>query len=88
MEKVRPIAVTDPIPNDTVSVRRGLDPAVVDKVRRGLIKLSEGDQGQKMLRDLYNINGLTQASDKDYDTVRAAARALNLDLEEQIKPRA
>jgi hypothetical protein len=39
-----------------------------------------------VLRDLYNINGLAPAVDGDYDSVRAAARVLNLNLEEQIAP--
>jgi phosphonate transport system substrate-binding protein len=87
MEQVVPIAVTDPIPNDTVSVRKGLDRTLVDKIRGGLLRLSETPDGQKMLRDLYQINGLVEASDADYNSVREAARVLNLDLEEQIKPR-
>lgn len=87
MERVVPIAVTDPIPNDTVSVRRGLDPEVTAQIRSGLLRLSASPEGQKLLRDLYNINGLAEATDADYDSVREAARVLNLDLEAQIKPR-
>ncbi len=87
MEQVVPIAVTDPIPNDTVSIRRGLDPELTRRIRDGLLRLSESADGQKLLRDIYNINGLAEASDADYDSVREAARILNLDLEEQIKPR-
>jgi phosphonate transport system substrate-binding protein len=87
MQQVVPIAVTDPIPNDTVSVRRGVDPATTARIRSGLLKLAESADGQKLLRDLYNINGLAEATDADYSSVREAARVLNLDLEEQIKPR-
>jgi hypothetical protein len=39
-----------------------------------------------VLRDLYNIDGLAPASDVDYDSIRDAAKALNLDLEEQVAP--
>lgn len=87
LERVRPIAVTDPIPNDTVSVRKGLDPEVSKKIRDGLLRLSTSEHGQRLLRELYNINGVAEASDREYDPVRQAARALGLDLEEQIKPR-
>jgi phosphonate transport system substrate-binding protein len=87
MEAVVPIAVTDPIPNDTVSVRRGIDTATTARIRDGLLKLSDSPDGQRLLRELYNINGLAAASDADYQSVREAARVLNLDLEEQIKPR-
>ncbi len=87
MEKLKPIAVTDPIPNDTVSVRKGLDPAMVKLIKDGLLYLQSTPEGQKYLKDLYNINGLAAADDKDYDSIRRAAKALNLDLEEQIAPK-
>ncbi len=87
MDKVKPIAQTDPIPNDTVSVRKGLDPKLVDQIKAGLLYVQSTADGQKYLKDLYNINGLAPADDKDYDSVRSAAKALNLDLEEQIAPK-
>jgi phosphonate transport system substrate-binding protein len=83
---VKPIATTDPIPNDTVSVRQGLDDNVVKLIRDGLLYVQSTDEGKKALRDLYGIDGLALADDRDYDSVRTAARALNLDLEQQIAP--
>jgi phosphonate transport system substrate-binding protein len=86
MSVIKPIAQTDPIPNDTVSVRRGLDSNLVQLIREGLLYVQGTADGQRALRDLYNINGLAPAEDRDYDSVRAAARVLNLNLEEQIAP--
>jgi phosphonate transport system substrate-binding protein len=83
---VRPIAQTDPIPNDTVSVRRGLDDNLVKLLKDGLMYVQSTPDGQKSLRDLYGIDGLGPAEDKDYDSIRTAAKALNLDLEQQIAP--
>jgi phosphonate transport system substrate-binding protein len=87
MQVVRPIAQTDPIPNDTVSVRRGLDDNLVQLIKNGLLYIQSTPDGQKALRDLYQIDGLGPADDKDYDIVRNTARVLNLDLEQQIAPR-
>jgi phosphonate transport system substrate-binding protein len=86
MQVVKPIALTDPIPNDTVSVRKGLEPALVKLITDGLLYLQSTPEGQQKLKDLYNINGLAPADDKDYDPIRRAAKALNLNLEEQIAP--
>src|SRR6266851_5545410 len=86
MTVVKPIAQTDPIPNDTVSVRAGLDPSMVKLLTDGLLYVQSTSDGQKALKDLYGIDGLGPASDKDYDTIRTAAKALNLDLEQQIAP--
>jgi len=86
MSVVKPIATTDPIPNDTVSVRAGLDDNLVKLIRDGLLYVQSTADGQKALRDLYGIDGLGIASDSDYNSVRDAAKALNLDLEQQIAP--
>jgi phosphonate transport system substrate-binding protein len=87
MEKVKVLAKTDPIPNDTVSVRRGLSADVVSRIRAGLIKVAASPEGKKALTDLYRIDGLTEATDRDYDPVRKAAQVLSLNLEEELKPK-
>jgi phosphonate transport system substrate-binding protein len=86
MTAVKPIAQTDPIPNDTVSIRAGLDPALVKLLGDGLSYVASTPDGQKALRDLYGIDGLGPGNDKDYDILRNAAKVLNLDLEQQIAP--
>lgn len=87
MDKVKVIAVTDPIPNDTVSVRKGLSPEMVTKLRDGLMRIALTDDGKKALKDLYQIDGLAPASDSDYNPVRDAARVLNLNLEQELAPK-
>jgi phosphonate transport system substrate-binding protein len=87
MEAVKPIARTEPIPNDTVSVRKGLDDKLVKLMTDGLLYMQTTSEGQKYLKDLYNINGLAPAQDSDYNPVRRGAKVLNLDLEEQIAPK-
>jgi len=86
MQVVKPIATTDPIPNDTVSVRSGLDPALVKLITDGLLYVQSTPEGQKALKDLYQIDGLAPGNDADYNTLRQAAKVLNLDLEQQIAP--
>ncbi len=86
MTVVKPIAQTDPIPNDTVSVRAGLDASLVKLLTDGLLYVQSTADGKAALKSLYGIDGLAPATDKDYDSVRTAAKALNLDLEQQIAP--
>ncbi|MFN8524471.1 MAG: phosphate/phosphite/phosphonate ABC transporter substrate-binding protein [Chloroflexota bacterium] len=87
MDKVKPIAVTEPIPNDTVSVRKGLPEDVVKKIQEGLIAVAATDAGKQVLKDLYRIDGLDVAKDSDYEPVRKAAKALNLNLEQELAPK-
>jgi phosphonate transport system substrate-binding protein len=87
MDKVKVIGVTDPIPNDTVSVRAGLPDDMVAKIRDGMLAVAQSDQGKQYLKDLYNINGVAAADDSDYNSVRTAANALGLNLEQELAPR-
>ena len=69
-----------------MSVRAGLDPNLVKLLTDGLLYVQSTPEGKTALRNLYGIDGLAAATDKDYDSVRTAAKALNLDLEQQIAP--
>lgn len=77
-QKVVKIGQTEEIPNDTISVRKGLDPALVERIKQAFLKYAQTDAGQKTLMDVYEIDGLTEAKDSDYDIVRKAFDAMNL----------
>ena len=94
--QLRVIAYTKDIPNDTVSARKDLDPALKQKIKTGLIQLAKTPEGSKVLKQVYGISGLMDfdaenklgyqlhLGPKDYDElfdpVREAGRLLNLDL--------
>jgi phosphonate transport system substrate-binding protein len=87
LEKVKVVDLTPPIPNDTVSVRKGLSPALVAQVKEGLLAAAQTEDGKRLLKTLYTIDGLATAQDSEYESVRAAARVLNLNLEQELAPR-
>jgi len=78
-DKVNVIAYTKEIPNDTVSVRKGLSGDIKMRIRDGLKKVSRSPQGSKVLKQLYGISGFTDL-DGLFDPVREAGRLLNLNL--------
>lgn len=78
-EKIKVIAYTKEIPNDTVSVRKDLAENLKVKIRNGLKKISQSPKGSKILKRLYGISGLMDL-DGLFDPVREAGRLLNLDL--------
>jgi phosphonate transport system substrate-binding protein len=82
--KLRVIAYTQDIPNDTVSARKGLDPAIQQKIKAGLLQLSKTPDGSKVLKKVYGISGLMDF-DGLFDPVREAGRLLDLDLK-KAKP--
>ncbi|MCB5247587.1 MAG: phosphate/phosphite/phosphonate ABC transporter substrate-binding protein [Candidatus Cloacimonetes bacterium] len=77
--KIKVIALTDSIPNDTVTFRRGLPAEVESKLVEALEKFSQSEDGRKVLRELYDIDGLTPATDTDYDIVRQTLQTLGMD---------
>lgn len=81
-DKVKVIAYTKEIPNDTVSVRKKLPEELKLKIREGLKKISLTPEGSKVLKKLYGISGFTDL-DGLFDPVREAGRLLNLNLGDQ-----
>ena len=81
MQKVVRVLEMDKIPNDTVSVRKGLPSEVTGKVKAGLLKVAASDAGKKLLKDLYSIDGLDAASASDYDPLIKKADQLGIDVE-------
>lgn len=81
-DKVKVIAYTKEIPNDTVSVRKGLSEDLKLKIREGLKKISQTPVGSKVLKKLYGISGFTDL-DGLFDPVREAGRLLNLNMNGQ-----
>ena len=79
-KKIKVLAYTKEIPNDTVSVRKELPEALKVKLRNGLKKMSKSPKGSKVLKHLYGISGLMDL-DGLFDPVREAGRLLDLNLE-------
>jgi phosphonate transport system substrate-binding protein len=78
-DKVRVIAHTTDIPNDTVTARKGLDPVIKEKIKNGLMKLTKTPEGSKVLKQVYGISGLMDF-DAFFDPVRDASRLLGMEL--------
>jgi ABC-type phosphate/phosphonate transport system substrate-binding protein len=77
--KIKIIAYTKEIPNDTVSVRKYIPEDLKVKLREGLEKISKSPKGSKILKRLYGISGFVDL-DGLFDPVSEAGRLLNLDL--------
>ena len=58
MQKIKVIWKSDPIPNDTVSFRKGLPEDVKAKVTNALLRFSQTPAGLDALKSLYEIEAL------------------------------
>jgi phosphonate transport system substrate-binding protein len=85
IKKIRAIAFSEPIPADNLVISGSLDDAVAKKIVAIFLELSRDPKGKKMLRDLYQIDGFVPATDKDYDSVRAAFVGAGIQLKEALQ---
>jgi phosphonate transport system substrate-binding protein len=99
MQKIKVIWKSDPIPNDTVSLRKTLPADVKDRVTTALLRFSQTPAGLDALKSLYQIEALADYQilvskyhvkvanlDAFYNSVRDVATYAGVNLEELIKP--
>jgi phosphonate transport system substrate-binding protein len=87
-DEIRAIFVTDPIPADTMSTSKKFhekNPEALAKIVEVVKNLNQTEDGRKLLKDLYNIEGMVDAVSADYDPVRDAAKLLGIDIEGKKK---
>ncbi|MDQ7819802.1 MAG: phosphate/phosphite/phosphonate ABC transporter substrate-binding protein [Armatimonadota bacterium] len=70
MEKVKPIAYTNPIPNDTWSLSVRLSPEMRARIKDRLLRIATTTEGKEALRNLYSIEGLTDVVELTDEQVR------------------
>jgi ABC-type phosphate/phosphonate transport system substrate-binding protein len=54
------------------------------KIEKVFLDLSQDPEGQKRLRELYQIDGFLPATDRDYDAVREAFRIAGINLRDSL----
>lgn len=84
-EKIRAIAYSEPIPADNLVMSNKMDAKLAEQIEKVFLDLSADPAGQKMLRDLYQIDGFIPATDKDYEPVREAFKIAGINLKEALK---
>ena len=85
METTRILAYTSDIPADNVTVIGSLDPGIRAQVVSGLKALAADDAGAEVLYDLYEVEGLVDSKDSDYNDLRSVAQSMGLDIEAEVR---
>lgn len=78
MDEVGILAISERIPNDTVSFVSDFPSDMRDTIAQGLIDYAATDEGQAVLadEDFYDITGFGEVDDSYYDPVRNAINIL------------
>ncbi|WP_083512176.1 phosphate/phosphite/phosphonate ABC transporter substrate-binding protein [Amphibacillus sediminis] len=69
-DRLRVIGTTDPIPNDTISVRSELSDELKQQITDAFMSLNENEEMIDIMREIYTWDGVAVAESSDYDIVR------------------
>lgn len=75
-EKFRKIAVSAPVPNWPIAISKKMDPAMAKKLKEAILKLKKGDLKTISILGPAKIEGFVPVTDKEYDIMREAAKAI------------
>lgn len=78
MEDLVVLTKTDPIPNISAVVRKGLSEEIAASFRKALKEISEDEKGKELLSGLFNIYGFAEADDAQFDPVRRVMEELGV----------
>ncbi len=84
-EKVVILEKTGPIPNDPVVFRKDFPKELEDKVVQGLKDIVKTPEGQKALKEIYNITDLVDSDEKEYEKISSVLMELGKKAHEFIK---
>jgi len=87
LEKVRILAISDPIPNDTVTFCAGFPQDARDAVVQALIDYAGTEEGLAVLQNekFYDISGFDPVTDEAYEPIRAMIKAAGMTEEDILQ---
>jgi phosphonate transport system substrate-binding protein len=84
-KKVTVLKITDNIPNDPFVFRKGIPADVTKKFIDGLNKYLSTKEGKEAFKNIYAVDGVVPATNKDYDDLRKVLKSTNTDVSSLIK---
>ncbi|MGB0455146.1 MAG: PhnD/SsuA/transferrin family substrate-binding protein, partial [Bacteriovoracaceae bacterium] len=84
-EKIKIIEITEKIPNDPFVFRKGLPEEVVNKFIAAVKKYIASPKGKTVFKNIYSVEGVVDATDKDYNGLRTMIESIELDTSKLIK---
>lgn len=84
LQKVKVIAYTNPIPNDTWSLNPKLPSALKARIKDRLLRIAATPEGKEALLNLYSIEGLTDRVELTNEQVRALGIQFPQEIAENI----
>jgi phosphonate transport system substrate-binding protein len=70
-KNTRVVKFTQPIPNDTITLRAGISEFDAKRIQDAMLKIfNENAEGKKVMEEVYSWSGVTKSKDSNFDIVR------------------
>lgn len=77
-EKVKILKVTGPIPNDPVVFRKAFPKELENQIVQAMKEFIKTPKGQEAMMNLYHMDDLKEASDRDWDDLRKILKEIQM----------
>ncbi|MBD1371484.1 phosphate/phosphite/phosphonate ABC transporter substrate-binding protein [Hazenella sp. IB182357] len=75
-ETTKVVHRSQPIPNDTISVRSDMSDEWKEKIKQAFINIGKDEEGHKIVKDIYSHEGYVASDDSTFDIVREYQEAV------------
>lgn len=84
-KKIKIVELSDPIPNDPIVFRKDMPEEMKERIANAFLEFLKTPEGKKAFKEIYDIDELQKATDKDYDAVRAMLTSLGTSADDLMK---
>lgn len=84
-EKIKIVELSDAIPNDPIIFRQDMPEEMKTKIIDAFLSFIATDEGKAAFKEIYSVDELKKATDKDYDEVRAMLTALGTSVDDLVR---
>ncbi|MBU5267086.1 phosphate/phosphite/phosphonate ABC transporter substrate-binding protein [Virgibacillus proomii] len=81
-EKTRIIEFTQPIPNDTIAVRPGIDEKMKKAITDAFIAIGKDEETREIIQEIYSHEGYVESKDSNFDMVREYEEKVSKEVEQ------
>ena len=84
-DKIEIVKLTNDIPNDPITFRKDMPEEMKEKITEAFLKMVETPEGKAAFKNVYGVDQIARATDKDYDSIREMMKTVEINPEEALK---
>ncbi|MBX2987446.1 MAG: phosphate/phosphite/phosphonate ABC transporter substrate-binding protein [Bdellovibrionaceae bacterium] len=84
-KRIKIVELSDAIPNDPIIFRKEMPEEMKNKIVEAFVAFVATPEGKVAFKEIYSVDELKKATDKDYDEVRAMLTSLGTSVDDLMK---